>query len=221
MTMINLTAADGHVLAAYTAGPANAARGLVVVQEIFGVNRHMRRVADDFAAQGFAVVAPALFDRTERGIELGYSAEDVARGRALRGTVDEHKTLLDILAAAAALPASAKRGIVGYCWGGSVAWHGATRSSAFAASVGWYGGGVAAAKGEVPRCPTQLHFGEVDASIPMADVDAVRAARPEVEVFVYAGAGHGFGCEERGSYVASDAALARERTLAFFEHHLA
>lgn len=220
MTMINLTAADGHVLAAYTAGPADATRGLVVVQEIFGVNRHMRRVADDFAAQGYAVVLPALFDRTERGVELGYSGEDVARGRALRGTIDEHKTLLDILAAAAALPAGIRRGIVGYCWGGTVAWHGATRSSAFAASVGWYGGGIAAARMETPRCPVQLHFGEVDASIPMSDVDAVRAARPEVETFVYTGAGHGFGCEERGSYVAADAATARERTLGFLAKHL-
>jgi carboxymethylenebutenolidase len=180
----------------------------------------MRRVAQSFADAGYAVIMPALFDRTERGVELGYTAEDVARGRALRGTVDEHKTLLDILAAAAALPAGAKRGIVGYCWGGTVAWHGATRSSAFAAAVGWYGGGIAAAKHEVPRCPTQLHFGETDASIPMSDVDAVRAARPEVEVFVYKGAGHGFGCEERGSYVADAAALAQERTLAFFGRHL-
>jgi carboxymethylenebutenolidase len=180
----------------------------------------MRRVAQSFADAGYAVIMPALFDRTERGVELGYTAEDVARGRALRGTVDEHKTLLDILAAAAALPAGAKRGIVGYCWGGTVSWHGATRSSAFAAAVGWYGGGIAAAKSEVPRCPTQLHFGEMDASIPMSDVDAVRAARPEVEVFVYKGAGHGFGCEERGSYVPADAALAQQRTLAFFGKHL-
>jgi carboxymethylenebutenolidase len=217
---ITLTAADGHSFMAWAAGPRDATRALVVVQEIFGVNRHMRRVAQSFADAGYAVVMPALFDRTERGVELGYTAEDVARGRALRGTVDEHKTLLDILAAAAALPAAAKRGIVGYCWGGTVAWHGATRSSAFDAAVGWYGGGIAAAKNEAPRCPTQLHFGETDASIPMSDVEAVRAARPEVEVFVYNGAGHGFGCEERGSYVAADAALAQERTLAFFAKHL-
>lgn len=217
---ITLTAADGHSFMAWAAGPKDARRALVVVQEIFGVNRHMRRVAQSFADAGYAVVMPALFDRTERGVELGYTAEDVARGRALRGTVDEHKTLLDILAAAAALPAGARRGIVGYCWGGTVSWHGATRSSAFDAAVGWYGGGIAAAKNEVPRCPTQLHFGETDASIPMSDVEAVRAARPEVEVFVYDGAGHGFGCEERGSYVPADAALAQERTLAFFGKHL-
>jgi carboxymethylenebutenolidase len=220
MPTIALTAADGHRLSAYVAGPAEAARGLVVVQEIFGVNRHMRRVADDFAAAGYAVVCPALFDRTAPGVELGYGPEDVAKGRDLRGTIDAGKTVLDILAAAAALPPAARRGIVGYCWGGTVAWHGATRSSAFAAACGWYGGGIAAAKDEAPRCPVQLHFGEIDASIPLADVEAVRAARPEVEVFVYAGAGHGFGCEERGSYVAADAALAQQRTLAFFARHL-
>jgi carboxymethylenebutenolidase len=220
MPTIELTAADGHVFQAYATGPADAARALVVVQEIFGVNRHMRRVCDDFAKEGYAVVCPALFDRTERGVELGYEAADVARGRDLRGTIDAGKTLLDVLAAAAALPRAAKRGIVGYCWGGTVAWHGATRSSAFAASVGWYGGGIAAAKAEQPTCPVQLHFGETDASIPLADVEAIRAAQPGIEVFVYAGAGHGFGCEERGSYVPADAALAQERTLAFFAKHL-
>ncbi|RYJ03283.1 MAG: dienelactone hydrolase family protein [Acetobacteraceae bacterium] len=218
--MIELTAADGHTFAAYSAGPADAKRALVVVQEIFGVNRHMRRICDDFAAQGYAVIAPALFDRTERGVELGYAGPDVARGRDLRGTIDAGKTVLDVLAAAAALPKAAKRGIVGYCWGGTVAWHGATRTSAFAAACGWYGGGIVAAKDEEARCPVQLHFGETDASIPMADVEAIRAAQPGVEIFVYQGAGHGFGCEERGSYVAADAAKAQERTLAFFARHL-
>ena len=216
-----LTAADGHSFAAYRAGPAVAKRGLVIVQEIFGVNGHMRRLADSFAAEGYAVICPALFDRTERGVGLGYTSDDVARGRTLRGKIDEHLTLLDILAAAAALPAGIPRGIVGYCWGGTVAWHGAVRSSAFNASVGWYGGGIVAAKSEVPRCPTQLHFGEVDGSIPLTDVQAIQAARPEVEVFVYQGAGHGFGCEERGSYVEADAALAQSRTLEFFARNLA
>jgi carboxymethylenebutenolidase len=217
---IELRAEDGHALAAYAAGPRGAKRGLVVAQEIFGVNRHMRRVCDDFAAQGYAVVCPALFDRTERGVELGYAPEDVARGRELRGKVDPASTVLDVRAAAAALPSGARRGVVGYCWGGTVAWHGATRTNDFDAAVGWYGGGIAAAKDEMPLCPAQLHFGETDASIPMADVDAIRAARPDVAVFVYPGAGHGFGCDERGSYSAADAALARRRTLEFFERHL-
>ena len=220
MPMISLTAADGFRLQAYRTGPQDAARALVVTQEIFGVNRHIRKLCDDFAAAGYAVIAPQLFDRAERNVELGYDAADLARGRELRGKIDAGKTVLDVLAAAAALPRQAKRGIVGYCWGGTVAWHGATRTSAFSASIGWYGGGIAAAKDEVPNCPTQLHFGETDASIPMGDVEAIRAARKEVEIFVYMGAGHGFGCDERGSYVAKDAALAQDRTLAFFAKHL-
>jgi carboxymethylenebutenolidase len=218
--MTELTAADGHRLGAYVAGPEDAKRALVVVQEIFGVNSHMRRVSDSFATEGYRVVCPALFDRVERNVQLGYEPADVKRGRDLRGGVDEHLTLLDILAAAAALPAGVKRGIVGYCWGGTVAWHGATRSSAFAASVGWYGGGIAAARTEVARCPVQLHFGEKDASIPMGDVAAIREDQPDVQVFVYPEAGHGFGCEQRGSYVEADAQRAQERTLRFFASHL-
>jgi carboxymethylenebutenolidase len=219
MPTISLTAADGHRLTAYRAGPQDAPRALVVVQEIFGVNRHIRSVCDRFAAEGYAVIAPALFDRVGVGIELGYEAADVAQGRELRGRIDPGLTVLDVLAAAAALPRGVKRGIVGYCWGGTVAWHGATRTSAFAAASGWYGGGIAAAKEEQPRCPVQLHFGETDASIPMADVEAIRAAQPGVEVHVYGG-GHGFGCDERGSYVEADYRLAQRRTLEFFARHL-
>lgn len=219
MPMISLTAADGHRLAAYRAGPQLASRALVVVQEIFGVNHHIRSVCDRFAAEGYAVIAPALFDRVGPGIELGYQAADVAQGRELRGKIQDGLTVLDILAAAGALPASVKRGIVGYCWGGTVTWYGATRTSAFSAASGWYGGGVAAAKDETPRCPVQLHFGETDASIPMTDVAAVRAAQPGVEVHVYGG-GHGFGCDERGSYVEADYRLAQSRTLDFFAKHL-
>ena len=219
MTMISLTAADGHRLSAWRAGPQNASRALVVVQEIFGVNRHMRHVCDTFAAQGYAVIAPALFDRVAPGIELGYEAADVAQGRELRGKINDGLTVLDILAAAAALPRGVKRGIVGYCWGGTVSWHGATRTSAFSAASGWYGGGIAAAKDETPRCPVQLHFGETDASIPMADVAAIKAAQPGAEVHVYGG-GHGFGCDERGSFVKADYELAQKRTLEFFAKHL-
>jgi carboxymethylenebutenolidase len=217
---IELTASDGHRLAAWQDGPRDAKRALVVVQEIFGVNHHMRNVCAALVAQGYAVVAPALFDRTERGVELGYAAEDVQRGRDLRAKVPEAGTMADIEAAAAALPAGAKRGIVGYCWGGTVAWWGATRSRSFLAASGWYGGGIAGTRDEVANCPVQLHFGEKDHSIPMSDVELVRAAQPGVEIFVYPGAQHGFGCDERSSYSAPDAALAQERTLAFLAKHL-
>ncbi len=212
--MIELKAADGHALSAYRAGPDMAERALVVVQEIFGVNQHMRRVCDTFAEAGYAVIAPALFDRVRRGVELGYTPADVAAGRDLRAAVPEDGTLRDIEAAATAL-GDASLGIVGYCWGGTVAWWGATRTHAFKAAVGWYGGGIAATRSEMPLCPVQLHFGETDAGIPLSDVEMIRAAQPAVEIYVYPGAGHGFGCDERGSYDAGAAALAQERTLAF------
>ena len=211
--MITLTASDGHTLAAYRAGPDDAARSLVVVQEIFGVNGHMRHVCDAFAAEGYRVVAPALFDRVAPGTELGYTADDVAKGRELRGKVGDADVMHDIEAAAAALPGV--RGIVGYCWGGTVAWWGSTRSSGFKAAVGWYGGGIAATRTEPTHCPVQLHFGEKDSGIPLSDVELIRAAQPAVEVFVYPGAQHGFGCDERGSFDAASAKLAQGRTLSF------
>ncbi len=216
---IDVTAADGHVFSAYTAGPQDAAAGLVVVQEIFGVNHHMRAVADAFAAAGYAVVTPAVFDRAARGVELGYDEAGIKRGLELRAEISEAAVMADIEAAAATL-GNRPIGIVGYCWGGTIAWWGATRSSLFKAASGWYGGGIAATRTETPHCPVQLHFGETDHGIPLSDVEVIRAAQPGVEIFVYDGAGHGFGCDERGSYHAPSAALAQERTLAFFGQHL-
>lgn len=216
---IHLKAADGHALTAYRAGPADAPRHLVVVQEIFGVNHHMRNICDAFAQAGYGVIAPALFDRIRPGIELGYTPEDVAQGRALRADVPDAAIMHDIEAAAAAL-GQGPRGLVGYCWGGTVAWWGSTRSHSFRAAVGWYGGGIAATRTETPNCPVQLHFGETDAGIPLTDVELIRTAQPAVEVFVYPGAGHGFGCDERGSYDAAATRLAKERTLAFLAAHV-
>ncbi len=219
-TTINLTAADGHTLSAWRTGPEDAKHGLVVAQEIFGVNHHIRNVADRFAAQGYLVVAPALFDRVRPGIELGYTPDDITEGVALRAKVPEAGTMADIQAAAAAL-GGRKLGIVGYCWGGSLAWLGATRTTLFSAASGWYGGTIAATRTETPHCPVQLHFGETDHGIPLTDVELIRAAQPGVEIHIYPGAGHGFGCDERGSFSPKDAALAQERTLAFFAKHLA
>ncbi len=216
---ITLDAADGHRCSAYQAGFADASRALVVVQEIFGVNHHIRAVADGFAEAGFLVIAPALFDRTERGVELGYTPQDAQRGAALRAAIRPEDTLADLLASAEALGRPTV-GIIGYCWGGALAWAGATRSDRFSAAVGWYGGGIAATRDLPPHCPVQLHFGAEDDHIPLADVEAIRAAQPGVEVFVYEGAGHGFGCPERPSHVASATALAQERSLAFLQRHL-
>jgi carboxymethylenebutenolidase len=217
--VIELKAADGQTLGAYSAGPKDAAAGLVVLQEIFGVNHHMRAVCDAFAAEGYAVVAPALFDRAERGVELGYDEAGIKRGLELRAKIDTAATIADIEAAAGAL-GQRPIGIIGYCWGGTIAWLGATRTKRFAAAVGWYGGGIAEVREETPHCPVQLHFGETDHGIPLSDVEAIRAAQPGVEIYTYAGAGHGFGCDERGSYNAASAAQAQTRTLAFFAQHL-
>ncbi len=218
-TTVTLTAADGHSFSAYQAGPADATAGVVVIQEIFGVNHHIRNMVDRLAAEGFRAIAPALFDRAQRGVELGYTGDDIAAGRDLRGKVPDAGAVMDIEAAAAAL-GGVPVGIVGYCYGGTIAWWGATRSKAFKAASGWYGGGVAGTATEVPNCPVQLHFGEKYTGIPMSDVEKVRAAQPGVAIYVYAGAQHGFGCDERGSYSAPDAALAQSRTVAFFREHL-
>jgi carboxymethylenebutenolidase len=220
MSTIKLTAADGHTFSAYRAGAENASMGLVVVQEIFGVNSHMRFASDALAKAGFAVVSPALFDRAEKDVELGYTQEDVQTGLALRSKITEDQVMQDIEAAAASL-GTAKKGIIGYCWGGTIAWWGATRSRSFQAAVGWYGGGIAATKSETPRCPVQLHFGAEDHGIPLADVDAIRAAQPGVEIYVYEGAGHGFGCEQRGSFNRESFNLAQSRSLDFFRKQLA
>ncbi|MFC0387061.1 dienelactone hydrolase family protein [Muricoccus vinaceus] len=217
---IELTAADGHRLSAWRSGPADAKRALVVIQEIFGVNPHMKRLSDHLGSLGWAVVTPALFDRAERGVELGYEAPDRERGMALRKMVPDDKVMLDVAAAADALPQGAAHGIIGYCWGGTIAWWGATRSDRFRAAVGYYGGGIAGTRTEVPHCPVQLHFGEEDKGIPLADVELIRQAQPGVEVHVYPGAGHGFACEDRSSYDAAATELAGGRALAFLSSHL-
>jgi carboxymethylenebutenolidase len=220
MSAVTLTAADGHEFAAYKAGPEGATMGLVVVQEIFGVNRHMRFASDTLARAGFAVISPALFDRAEKGVELGYTSEDVQTGLALRAKINEEQVMMDIEAAAAALGV-ASVGIIGYCWGGTIAWWGATRSKSFKAAVGWYGGGISATRTATPNCPVQLHFGAEDHGIPLTDVDQIRAAQPGAEVFVYEGAEHGFGCEERPSFNQAAFDLAQTRSLDFFRKHLA
>jgi carboxymethylenebutenolidase len=217
--MMELTAADGHRLQAYESVPSGAARGgVVVVQEIFGVNDHIRRVADGYAADGYRVIAPALFDRVRPGIELGYTDADIAEGRKIRGQLSFDQALADVEAARKAL-GDRNIGIVGYCWGGTVAWLAAARIAGFAAAASYYGGGIGQFAAEHPRCPTQCHFGEKDHAIPMSEVAAVRAANPGVEVYTYP-AGHGFNCDARASFDAAAAKLARDRTLAFFRKHV-
>jgi len=217
---IDLKAADGHSFKAYKAVPAGTPLGkLVVIQEIFGVNDHIRSVCDDYAREGLVAVAPALFDRTEPGLELGYSADDVARGRAVRGKVSYDEALMDVAATLDHLGSPAA--VIGYCWGGSVAWLAASRlGDRVAAVVAYYGGDVPKLADEEPRCPVQLHFGREDQAIPLDGVQALQARHPDLPVFLYP-AGHGFNCDQRGSYHAESAKLARERSVAFLREQLA
>jgi carboxymethylenebutenolidase len=221
-TTIELAAADGHRFAAYRADPPGRPRGaLVVVQEIFGVNSHIRAVTDGFAADGYLAIAPALFDRTERGVEIGYSQPEIERGRAIMQKLTMDDALLDVAAAAkfAAAATGKKVGTTGYCWGGTVAWVSAAKLDGLACAVPYYGGSILANKDLKPRCPVMLHFGETDHAIPIAEVRAMQAARPELAFHIYP-AGHGFNCDQRGSYDAASAKLARERTLEFLGKHL-
>jgi carboxymethylenebutenolidase len=217
--MIELKAADGFTLSAYRADPSGTPRGgLVVVQEIFGVNGHIRNVCDGYAADGYRVIAPALFDRIEPGIDIGYTPDDIGRGSALKQKCGIDDALEDVVAARDALNAG-KAGITGYCWGGYVTWMAAARVDGLACAVPYYGGGMLQASGEKPKCPVMAHFGERDAHIPVAGVRKFAADHPEVQVFVYP-ADHGFNCDERGSYDAASAKLARKRTLDFLREHV-
>ena len=220
---IELTASDGHTFAAYRADPSGAPKGgVVVIQEIFGANAHIREVADGYAAAGYAAIAPALFDRAERGVELGYDEAAIAKGRDIAFPLGWDGPLMDIEAAAKALANAGKIRTVGYCWGGSLAYASACKVGVDAA-VGYYGGQItkflADNPGAKPKVPTMLHFGDQDAGIPMTMVDEVRAANPGVPVHMY-NAGHGFNCDHRGSYDADACKVALERTLEFFGKHL-
>ncbi|MCH8166459.1 MAG: dienelactone hydrolase family protein [Proteobacteria bacterium] len=218
--MVELQAGDGHTFGAYRAQPDGDIRaGLVVIQEIFGVNSHIRNVADRFAAAGFDALAPALFDRAERGLELGYQPDDIDRGRAVRGQLSNDQALLDVDAAIGFLAQTGRPvAVVGYCWGGSLAWAAATRLQGLAGAVCYYGGEIAKMADELPLCPVMLHFGETDHAIPMEDVETVRAKHPTLPLFTYP-AGHGFSCDERGSFHALSAELALNRTVEFLNTH--
>ena len=217
---IEIKAADGHHLNAYVAEPPGKPRGaIVVVQEIFGVNSHIREVTDGFAADGYLAIAPAMFDRAQRNFEAGYSPDDIARGRGVREKVSWDQAMMDVEAARDHVKRAGKVGIVGYCWGGSVAWAAAARVSGLAASVCYYGGSIPELAGEKPKCPVMLHFGEKDQSIPLDKARQAAAAHPEATTYFY-NAGHGFNCDQRGSFDAAAAKQARERTIEFFRKHV-
>ncbi len=211
--MIRLKAKDGHELDAYVAEPEGPAKGgIVVVQEIFGVTNHIKRIADQYAAQGYKAVAPAMFDRVERNLTLDYT--EVPKGIEYMQRLQWPNTLADLEAAANEARDAGSAAVVGFCWGGTVA-HVAASELPLDAAISYYGGGVAKMLDKQPRCPILYHFGDQDASIPLPDVEKIKKANPGSPLFVYPGAGHGFNCDERGSYSAKDAKVAFERSLDF------
>ncbi len=214
---IRLRAKDRHELDAYVAEPQGEAKGgVVLVLEIFGVTNHVKRVADQFAAQGYKVVAPAMFDRIKRNLTLEYS--EVQKGIEYMQQLKWPNTLADVEAAANEARSAGSAAVVGHCWGGTVA-HVAASELDLDAAVSYYGGGVAKMLDKKPRCPILYHFGDQDASSPLPDIEKIKQANPTSPLFVYAGAQHGFNCDERASYSAKDAKVAFERSIEFLNDH--
>ncbi len=219
--MIELTARDGHKFGAYKAQPtARPTAAIIVIQEIFGVNSHIKAVADGYASAGYLAIAPALYDRAQRGYETGYSPEEIQAGVAVMQTLKIENTLMDVDATLEHARAAGRVGIVGYCWGGTIAWVAAARTTGLACSVPYYGGGIAGYIGEKPNCPVMFQFGEQDKSPTPEQARQVVAAHPGTVAHFY-DAGHGFNCDQRGSYNAAASALAKTRSLEFFAKHLA
>ncbi|MGA2129158.1 MAG: dienelactone hydrolase family protein [Xanthobacteraceae bacterium] len=214
---LTLTAADAHHLGAYRADPAGKPRGgIVVVQEIFGVNHHIRSVCDRFAALGYAAVAPALFDRFVRNFETGYTPEDIASARKYLTSLDWDALVRDTAAAIEELRPVGPVGVIGFCMGGSVAFLAAAKVDGLAAAACFYGGQIIRFADQKPRCPTQMHFGDKDANIPLTDVAAISEKRPDCEVYRYP-AEHGFCCDERSSFHAESASIGWMRSIRLFD----
>jgi carboxymethylenebutenolidase len=220
---LSLTAADAHKLGAYRADPAGASKGgVVVVQEIFGVNHHIRSVCDRLAALGYTAVAPAVFDRFVRDFECGYSPDEIAKARGYLTNIDWAAMVRDTAAAADLLRPGGKVSVIGFCMGGTMAYLAATQLDGLSACVCFYGGQIVKHADVKPRCPTQMHFGDQDASIPMSDVATIKQKRgADCEIYVYAGAQHGFACDERGSFNAEAAAIAWARAIRFLDSAMA
>ena len=218
---ISIKMQDGFELNAYRSMPSAQSKGVVVViQEIFGVNAHIREVADGYAAQGYSAIAPALFDRIERDIELGYAEADMGKGieLAFQG-LEMAQTMQDLQSVVDYGAAQGSVGVVGFCFGGLLTYLSACQLKGVVAASSYYGGGIAGVLDHQPKCPLIMHFGELDAHIPMTDVDKIKEANPRIPVHVY-DADHGFNCDHRASYSEQAAELALQRTLAHFDQHL-
>ena len=217
---IQLSASDGHKLSAYRAEPAGRPKGaLIVAMEIFGVNSHIRSVADGYAADGYLAIAPALFDRVQPEYEAGYSQDEIQKGIGFIQKINLNDTMKDIAAALQSVAPAGKVGIVGYCWGGTVAFKAASNVAGLACAIAYYGGGIPGQIALRPKCPVLFHWGETDQSIPLAKAKEVAAAH-KGETHHFYPAGHGFNCDQRGSYNAESAKLARSRTLEFLAKHV-
>ncbi|MDA0368072.1 MAG: dienelactone hydrolase family protein [Proteobacteria bacterium] len=218
---IKLKAEDGFELDAYLALPSGTPKGgVIVIQEIFGVNSHIRDDADKFAKAGYAALAPAMFDRAQKGVDLGYDAEGIEAGRGLMTKIDWANVEKDLRAASGALKKYGKIGVVGYCWGGSVAWVSTIRDCGVDCASGYYGGRIIDFIGETPKVPIILHFGDKDHGIPIENVEKIKAAHPDVPVYRYAEADHGFHCDQRASYHAESDAISTKRTMEFFAKNI-
>ena len=220
-TQVELKAADGHAFKAYLAEPAGKPKGaMIVVQEIFGVNQHIREVADGYAADGYLAIAPGFYERVQPGFETGYDPKDIEAGAAIAKQIKWDDVLKDAAAGLARVKSAGKVGIVGYCWGGTAAWLAAAKLDGLACAIPYYGGGIHGVKDQKPRLPVLCHFGELDKSPSPEQAREIIAAQPSIGYFFYPGAGHGFNCNMRGSYNAEAAKLAKQRTLEFLAKHL-
>ncbi len=217
-----LTASDSFKLGAYRAEPSGPAKGgIVVIQEIFGVNHHIRTVCDRLAGEGYAAVAPALFDRQQPNFESGYSPDEIANARKFVANPDWAAMMRDVQAAIGVLKKDGPVAIIGFCMGGTIAFLAAAKLNGLSAAIGYYGGQIAKNANEKPKVPTQLHFGEKDASIPMSDVETIKQKRGrDCEIYVYPDAQHGFNCDERGSYNEAAAKVAWRRSIAFLQTNM-
>jgi len=218
---IVLTAKDGFKLDAYRADPQGKPRGgVVVIQEIFGVNHHIKSLTDRYAQLGYLAIAPALFDRVEKGFDVGYDGAAMDKARANAGKANLDLRLADTQAAIDVAHEAGKVAVIGYCMGGSIAFLSTTRLNNVAAGIGYYGGQIAQFASEKPKAPLLLHFGEKDQAIPLTDVEKIKAAQPNVPIYIYQGAGHGFHCDERGSFNAEAAQIAACRSQEFLLKHV-